>query len=261
MNTWADTLAQFSTVIRMGDEFGQDAISCPNYPVSCGVEVYRNNYRGNLHDTLAGAYPVMRQLVGEEFFRLLARRFIERYPSRSGNLHCYGSEMVEFLMHFESTQHLVYLPDMARLEWAYHSAYFADDVAPFDVSRLAGIAPESYAGLHWRLHPGCALLNSPFPVGAIWQAHQGAVPEDFQIDLNIGGDNLLVYRTSLGVEIICIEIASLHWLQQLQQNISMGAATDTTLSAYPDFDLATTLRHWLAQGVLIDFAISQGEQQ
>jgi hypothetical protein len=40
----------------------------------------------------------------------------------------------------------------------------------------------------------------------------------------------------------------------------MDKATEATLSAYPDFDLATTLRHWLAQGVLIDFRLSQGEQ-
>ena len=68
---------------------------------------------------------MIHQLVGEEFFRLLAKRFIEQHPSHSGNLHRYGSEMAEFLMHFENTQHLAYLPDVARLEWAYHLAYFA----------------------------------------------------------------------------------------------------------------------------------------
>jgi len=55
------------------------------------------------------------------------------------------------------------------------------------------------------------------------------------------------------VDIVSIAPASLHWLAQLQQDICMGAATETTLSIHPDFDLATTLRHWLAKGVLIDF--------
>ena len=45
-----------------------------------------------------------------------------------------------------NTQHLAYLPDVARLEWAYHRAYFADDVPSFDLTRLANIAPDSYAG-------------------------------------------------------------------------------------------------------------------
>ena len=260
MNTWADTLAQFSTVIRTGAEFHPDAIICPNYPALRGIEVYRNNYRGNLHDTLAGAYPVLRQLVGEDFFRLLAKHYIERYSSHNGNLHRYGNEMAGFLSHFENTQHIAYLPDMARLEWAYHHAYFAEDVPPFDLTRLANIAPESYGDLRWGLNPSCALLTSAHPVATIWQAHQDGAPADFHIDLDSGGDDLLVYRKELSVDIVSIAPASLHWLAQLQQDIRMGAATETTLSIHPDFDLATTLRHWLAQGVLIDFDIAQGEQ-
>ena len=133
MSNWADTLAHSPPSFAPERSSHQRHITCPHYPAQRGVEVYRNNYRGNLHDTLAGAYPVMRQLVGEEFFRLLAKRFIEQHPSRSGNLHRYGGEMAEFLTHFENTQHLAYLPDMARLEWAYHRAYFADDASPFDL--------------------------------------------------------------------------------------------------------------------------------
>ncbi|MBI5891475.1 MAG: putative DNA-binding domain-containing protein [Nitrosomonadales bacterium] len=253
MNTLANTLGQFSAVIRTCAEFEQDALVCPNYPAQRGVGVYRNNYRGNLHDTLAGAYPVIRQLVGEEFFRLLAKRFIEQHPSRSGNLHRYGGEMAEFLAHFENTRHLAYLPDMARLEWAYHRAYFADDAARFDLTRLASVPPESYAGLRWQLHPSCTLLATAFPVAAIWRAHQESAGADFNIDLDSGGDNLLVYRNGLSVNIIDIPAASLHWLEQLRQDIGMGAATESTLAAYPEFDLGTALQHWLANGVLVDF--------
>jgi len=256
MNTWTDTLAQFSSVIRTGTGFAPGEIVCPRYAGERGIEVYRNNYRGNLHDTLAGAYPVLRQLVGEDFFRLLARRFIEQHPSRSGNLLRYGSEMAEFLTHFENTQHLVYLPDMARLEWACHRAYFADDVAPFELTRLAGVAPESFADLRWNFHPGCALLSSAFPVSVIWRAHQDGASADFRIDLDSGGEELLVYRDNFSVGIANITPGSRHWLEQLQQGETMGTATDATLSIYPVFDVAASLRHLLVPGVLIDFDIS-----
>jgi hypothetical protein len=243
-------------VIRTGAEFAPGEVFCPRYAEERGVEVYRNNYRGNLHDTLAGAYPVIRILVGEDFFRLLAKRFIEQHHSRSGNLHRYGSEMATFLMHFDNTRHLAYLPDMARLEWAYHLAYFATDMAPFDLVRLSSVAPESYADLHWYLHPGCTLLASAYPVTAIWQAHQNGVPAELNIDLSNGGESLLVHRNGLSVEIITIAPSTHLWLTQLQQGKAMGAATDSTLSEYPDFDLATSLRHWLSQGVLVDMDIA-----
>jgi hypothetical protein len=258
MTIWADTLARFSAVIRTGAEFEADAIACPHYPAARGVDVYRNNYRGNLHDALAGAYPVVRQLVGEEFFRFLAKRFIAGQPSRSGDLHRYGGELADFLTRFENTQHLPYLPDMARLEWACHCAYFAPDAAPFDLARLACIRPESYAGLRWRLHPGCTLLVTGFPVAAIWQAHQDDA--DFRIDLDRGGEHLLVHRKDLRPDIAGIAPAELHWLAQLQQDIAMGAATEATLAAHPDFDVAAVLRRWLAQGVLVDFETAKGER-
>ncbi len=260
MTTWTDTLAQFSAVIRTGAAFAPGTLSCSRYPEVRGVEVYRNNYRGNLHDTLAGAYPVIRLLVGEDFFRLLAKQYIECHPSRSGNLHRYGSEMAEFLSHFEKTQHLVYLPDMARLEWATNHAYFAANVPPFDLDRLATVATESYPNLRWRLHPSCTLLTSAYPIAAIWQAHQDGEPTDFHIDLDSGGDSFLVVRNGLRVKIVSIAPASHHCLVQLQQDITMGAATEATLSAYPDFDLAATLRQWLAQGVLFDFDIPKEKQ-
>jgi len=261
MTAWAETLARFSDVIRTGATFVPGEIMCPRYTEERGIHVYRNNYRGNLHDTLAGAYPVIRLLVGDEFFRLLAKRFIERHPSRSGNLHRYGSELPGFLLHFENAQHLAYLPDMARLEWAYHRAYFADDVPPFNLARLADVTPESYAGLRWRLHPSCSLLVTGFPVAAIWQAHQAGASAEFNIDLNSGGESLLVYRNGLSTDILHIAPDSHHWLTQLQQGTAMGTATEMTSADYPDFDLATTLRHWLTQGVLTGFHTAQKESR
>jgi uncharacterized membrane protein YphA (DoxX/SURF4 family) len=254
MTDWVDTLATFSAVIRTGADFASSEIVCPRYAETRGVEVYRNNYRGNLHDTLAGAYPVIRQLVGDEFFRLLAKHFIEQHPSQSGNLHRYGSELAAFLARFEHTRQLVYLPDMARLEWAYHHAYFASDEPPFALVRLAAVAPEAYYDLRWRLHPGCSLINSAYPVSMIWQAHVDGMFTDFRINIHSGGERLLVHRTTTEVEIIRITAASFHWLSLQQQGYTMGAATEESLSIFPEFDVATTLQHWIAAGVLIDLS-------
>ncbi|BCK88738.1 hypothetical protein MIZ01_2544 [Sideroxyarcus emersonii] len=261
MSGWTDTLERFSDAIRTGTGFAPGEIVCPRYPDQRGIEVYRNNHRGNLHDALAGAYPVIRQLVGEEFFRLLARHFIERHPSRSGDLHRYGAGMAEFLAHFEPVRRLAYLPDMAKLEWAYHRAYFAADTAPFDLTRLAGIAPEAYAALTWRLHPSCTLLASAFPIMAIWQAHQDGPPAALDIDLDSGGASLLVCRNGLDGAIFNIAPDSHCWLEQLQQGSTLETATETTLSAHPGFDLASTLHRWLELGVLTDFDMAQEESR
>ncbi len=258
MTHWTETLAQFSAAIRSG--VNMPGLAATRYPLERGIEVYRNNYRGNLHDALAGAYPVIRQLAGDEFFRLLAKHYIAQHASRSGNLHHYGDGMASFLTDFEPARQLAYLPDMARLEWAYHRAYLADDSVPFELNRLAAIPPEHYGELVWRLHPSCSLLTTAYPVAAIWQAHQEGEPENFNIAMDSGGVCLLVFRHGLSTEIVSIAPSSLYWLEQLQRGVAMGEATEATLYAHQDFDLGTTLHHWLTQGVLIDFASTTGER-
>lgn len=260
MSNWIDTLADFSAAIRTGADMPHYALAATRYPAERGIEVYRNNYRGNLHDALAGTYPVIRELVGEEFFRLLAKKYIEGHPSRSGNLHHYGDRLAEFLTGFEPARELAYLPDMARLEWAYHRAYLADDAEAFDFNRLATVAPDAYALLRWKMHPSCALFVTEHPVASIWQAHQQGEQGDFKIDMRRGKDWLLVFRNGLSSEIVSIEPASYHWLEQLQQGTPMWEASEATQAVHNYFDLLTTLRHWVAQGVLVDFYISQVEQ-
>ena len=261
MSTWAETLAQFSAVIRTGAEFTPGEINCLHYPAERGVEVYRNNYRGNLQDTLAGAYPVIEQLVGKDFFRLLARRYIEQYPSRSGNLHHYGAEMTDFVAAFEPVQELPYLPDVAVLEWACHRAYFADDAATFDIARLAQVPPEQYADLILYTHPACHLVRSRYPVATIWRAHQPGADSiysgDFHIDLNSGGShalgNILVGRKGDVVAVSELPAADAAWLKSVQSGVPLGEATVVVLEQHPDFDLQAVLLNLIAQGVLSDF--------
>ena len=117
-----DDLSDLARAIVRGEEpSSQIDTNYQNYSVTIAIEVYRNNYRGNLHDTLAGAYPVIEQLVGKDFFRLLTRRFIGQHLSHSGNLHHYGAEMAGFVAAFEPAQELAYLPDVAALEAVSHA--------------------------------------------------------------------------------------------------------------------------------------------
>ncbi len=256
MPGWTDTLARFSVAIREGVALAPAEAVCLRYTLTRATEVYRNNYRGNLHDALAAVYPVIGELVGAPFFRQLARQFIERHASRSSNLHDYGSAMAEFLVHFEPVRHLPYLPDMAKLEWACHRAYFAIDAAEFDFNRLAAIAAEFYPDLRWHLHPGCTLLDSVYPVAAIWQAHQDGSVAESEIDLANGGATLLIHRHELQTHILSMTPAAYHCLGQLQQGVLMGEASESTLALDPEFDLAANLRNWTAQGVLVGFDLS-----
>ena len=252
----SDDLSGFARAIAAGVGLPQQLASCPHYPLATALDIYRNNYRGNLQDALAAAYPVIEQLVGQDFFRLIVREYIAQHPSRSGNLHLYGAQMADFLAAFVPAKDLVYLPDMAALEWACHCAYYAPDVATLDISALAQVAPQQYSGLILTLQPACHMLHSRYPVAAIWHAHQPGAASDFHINLDSGACNVLVSRRA---DSICVEElpqADYDWLLRLQAGSTLGAATSATLQQHPGFDLRAALLNAASRGVLVDFVMA-----
>jgi hypothetical protein len=232
-----------------------------NYPADIALEVYRNNYRGNLHDALAGAYPVIEQLVGKEFFRGLTQAFIAQHPSRSGNLHHYGKELPAFIAKFTPAQSLAYLPDVATLEWACHCAYFAADAAGLDLRKLAQIPPEQYSNLILHSHPACHVVRSRYPVAAIWHAHPpGAIADavdSFHIDLDSGSSIAVVIRNEDVVQVSDLVEAEADWLESLRAGVRLGSATDATLEKYPHFDLSQSLTKLVSLGVFSGFNLEE----
>ena len=62
--------------------------------------VYRNNVYAGLIGVLAGRFPVVARLVGNEFFRAMARLYVEREPPSSAVLLRYGASFPNFIADF-----------------------------------------------------------------------------------------------------------------------------------------------------------------
>ena len=65
------------------------------------IAIYRANAIVSATKALAGAYPVIREVVGSEFFDALARAYWQAIPSQSGDLGDYGDAFDTFLAGFE----------------------------------------------------------------------------------------------------------------------------------------------------------------
>src|SRR5437764_9903127 len=87
-----------------------------------GFAVYRNNVAVGLIKSLEARYPVVRRLVGDDFFRAAARAFISRNKPQNAVLIGYGADFAAFLRSFPPAAELPYLPDVASLESAWVAA-------------------------------------------------------------------------------------------------------------------------------------------
>ena len=223
--------------------------------------VYRNNVTVALIDALADTYPVTMALVGEPFFRALARSFARQHPPRSPVLAHYGADFASFIEDCPQATGVPYLADVARLEWLYVRAFHAADAAPLGREYIAALlADEERLGLvRLSLHPSLALITSRYAVASLWSAHRaeidlaGVVPE--------APESALVVRVGLAVEVIALAAGSAEFIARLLEGATLGAAANAALAADDRFDLAASLALLLGRGAIVGTEATGGGNQ
>jgi len=239
--------------------FGGDAagvatqIARGRFPAERHLQVYRNNVFASLTEALRALYPVVERLVGDEFFRSSAHAYIRRHPPPSGNLHDFGAAFSEFLAEFPAAQPLVYLPDVARLEWFWHEAFHAAEAEPRALARLSAVPPARHGALRFRLHPSARLLASDYPILRIWQVNQPEYRGDSVVDLAEGGVRLLVMRRGLTVAIEPLGAGEHALLSAMAAGKNFAESAEAALAVEPELDLPRSLRRRVRDATLVDF--------
>ena len=93
--------------------------ACQSWAETAAAYRFLRNEEVSWDKVLGSAFPVVRQLVGEEFFSALARAYGMAHPSDNPDLNRFGAAFAGFLRDFPHVAELPYLPDMARLEWEH----------------------------------------------------------------------------------------------------------------------------------------------
>jgi hypothetical protein len=224
------------SLLEIQRDFGAALLGAGDAP---RMAVYRANVFGNWSAALAGAYPIVRAIVGPAFFAVLARDYSRAAPSASGDLHEYGAQLAAFLDGYPPAGDVPYLPDVARMEWLAHCAYYAADAPPFDLSRPTQA----------RLAPCCALFASAWPLARIWDAHQeGGDPAT--VDLGAGADRILVHRPGWRVEVCSLRAGDYRFLERLRAGDALGAALEAAASADAAFVARVAFAAWVQAGVI-----------
>jgi uncharacterized protein (UPF0276 family) len=215
-----------------------------------GLALYRGNLTSTWDKTLAAAYPVLRQLVGAEFFSALARAYGMAHPSDDADLNRFGASFAQFIEQFEHLAEYPYMPDMARLEWALHRAHFAADAAGLGAGALGALAPEQLEAARFTLHPACTLLASQWAVVDLWRAHQADSGIGFPSEM-AAASFALATRPHWKVELAPLSHAAHAALAVLSAGGSFGAALDAAFGIDEEFDVAAHLQRWLELSLLI----------
>lgn len=257
--SWSDSQAAFAAAII------DSSLPAPTGVIECGVTgqragfaVYRNNSIVGLVDALAARFPVTARLVGDEFFRAMARSYAVKHRPRSPLLMYYGDDFPAFIDAFAPADGVPYLSDVARLEAAWSEAYHAPDGNALQPQTLTKIAPDALLTMRLTLHPSTRLLRSIYPVTEIWAAHQsvGAVIPP----ANWTAQDVLIVRPGARVTLHALGAGDYAFASALLIRMCAQDAAEAALAENSGFDAGESIVNLFRTGAVVAFG-ADGAQE
>ncbi len=248
MPSLRDTQTAFCAAILSGDADSMcQLVRDDGITAEQRIQIYVNNNRVGSLATLQATYPVIERLGGADWFRQSATQYQMQFPSRSGDLQYLGEKYPDFLRVYLADTDYAYFADVAALEWAYQVVLTAAERAPADLGMLRTVAPEDYERLLFVPRPAVRMVESQYPIFAIWQANRPSkVEPDLQIRLDAGPSRVLLIRRTDRVELRELCQGSYHLMRQFQRGATLGSAAISTTTEIREFDLGVCLKEVMA---------------
>lgn len=212
-------------------------------PAAKRFNVYRNNVAVSLSDALEASFPVVRKLVGADFFRAMAGVALRQNPPQSPLMAEFGAEFPAFLETFPPVATLPYLADVASIENAMRRSYHAADATAFDAADLQSMTPDQFAQTCFTLTPATQILRSGFAAGSIWHANQPNGPPQTEQQ----PQDVIIARPEFDPWVHILPQGAFEVLSPLDGTTPLAEALE---QAPEGFDFPTTLTLCLSYGVL-----------
>ncbi len=211
--------------------------------------IYRNNHIVGLSNALGRSFPVVRKLVGDEFFDVAAREYVLHYPPHSPVLLLYGDQFGTWLEQLPGRSRFPYLGDLARLEWSRKAAFYASDAKPLSIRMLSEVPESELASLQLILHPSLQLLSSRWPVLSIWQdctktRHSGTVRMDQR-------EQLMIIRPDDEILMQTLTDGHFTFLRRLSQGDPLGVAAGRAMDDHSEEELSALLASIFNSGAVV----------
>jgi hypothetical protein len=186
----------------------------------------------------------------------LTDKYNQQYRSPSGNLDDYGKYFPALISSLKKEHKLLYLKDIARLEWLYHLVYFAKDVKPIAIEKLQNLKPKEYYKVKFKLHPSCYLQVSSYPIYTIWSFTEKNSRKKINIDKN-SAEYVLVERCNFKSNIHNISAEEYFFLENIKKKKNIYQIYKILSKSNPDFDIGSLINKYISIGVLAEFGVSK----
>ena len=218
--------------------------------------IYRNNLYHGLSETLGEAYPVVRRLVGNEFFMATAHAFIAAHLPQEAILALYGEDFPAFLADFPPARTVPYLADMARLERARLEALHAADSLPLSPEALA-VSETEFAAATLLPHPAMRMVDSFYPIASLWRLNQASEVQPRQLE--VVAETVMITRPALTVQMHLLTSAQAAFIRALADGKTVAESYVSASQPEAGYDVTTAMRLILASGAFIRCVVPEAK--
>ncbi|HTR84001.1 MAG TPA: DNA-binding domain-containing protein [Reyranella sp.] len=211
------------------------------------LRVHRHHVRDSLATALAATFPTVQALVGEDFFKGMARAYVGGALPTQPVLAEYGESFADFVGAYEPARRLAYLTDTARLDWALNVAFHAASTPRLSTADLSAVEVEQLPGRGLFMAPGSALIRSAYPIDRIWAAAQPGAAGG-TVDLAEGAACLLVLRRPDDAGFIRLSEGEAAFVSALASGAPLEGAAEAAFAVEPGFELSAVFARLLAVG-------------
>lgn len=216
---------------------------------------YRDSVMGGINEALTISYPVVKKLVGDDFFNYLTQLYIQRTPSTSPDLNNYGHDFCNFLETCNNLESVPYLPDVARLEWCWQKIINGSKTKPGNLLLLANLTEQQTNQIIFKLSPHASLLHSPYAIHTIWEINQNNTINDTELNID-DSVNLLIWRNELDMNITVINENQFYFLSLINQLKPFSEVCELHNTHFPDDDITTLLSNTIQSNWIHSFLLS-----
>ena len=242
----SDTDEHFTQTIRENGLSGERRLTIYHRGVSIGFR-----------DVLGGIFDVVRKLVGDEFFNHVADHYVRKHPSQTGNVHDFGAEFPNFLASFPGLESLPYLPDVASLEWSYHTVFHSPTGEMLNIEKLSQVPESRYGKLNLLFSPACCLFSSKYPVLRIWQVNQDEYQGDQTVSLDEVGEQLAIVREGKQIVFHSLEPAAFAMLEAISRGVMFDQVCQAALEVDPGCNVGLILQEVVLNRMIVGFAVNE----
>ena len=181
-----------------------------------GLDIYRNNYRAQLHDALADTYKHLHLWLGEASFTRAADAHIDRSQPRSWTLDHYGQDFSVTLSGlFPNDPEIV---ELALLDLAMANAFVAADAEPVAIE---GVGAVDWQAVRFRLVPSLSLSQATTNAAQIWDALEHDVTPPVPV-LLMEPHGYVVWRSNLVPRFRVVDLCEYRAIAALHLGMSFG---------------------------------------